>query len=79
MRIFDHFIWSLYGNNIYISGVTAGVNNARHEGVERVIKVGGKGKGRPQFKGIEVTQKHVFVDSLQWNDTQSPLLLLGMY
>jgi predicted AAA+ superfamily ATPase len=48
-------------------------------GKEMVIEVGGKGKGRSQFKGIDIEQKYVFVDSLSWNENQFPLFLLGMY
>lgn len=49
------------------------------KGRELVIEVGGRGKGRSQFKGIEIERKYVFVDSLKWNDDQYPLFLLGMY
>jgi predicted AAA+ superfamily ATPase len=48
-------------------------------GREIVIEVGGRGKGRSQFKGITVTTKVVFVDSLQWKEDQIPLFMLGMY
>lgn len=49
------------------------------KGKEYVIEVGGKGKGRSQFKGIEIDQKFVFVDSLEWKPDQYPLFLLGLF
>lgn len=48
------------------------------KGKEIVIEVVGKGKGRTQFKGIEIKQKYIFVDSLQWKENQYPLFLIGM-
>lgn len=48
------------------------------KGKEIVIEVGGKGKGRSQFKGINIKDKYVFIDSLQWKETQYPLFLIGM-
>jgi hypothetical protein len=48
-------------------------------GDEIVIEVGGRGKGRSQFKGIEIDKKYVVVDSLNWKENQIPLFMLGMF
>lgn len=48
-------------------------------GDEVVIEVGGRGKGRSQFKGITVEKKYVVVDSLDWKEDQIPLFMLGMF
>jgi hypothetical protein len=49
------------------------------KGEEIVIEVGGRGKGRSQFKGIEIEQKYIVVDSLDWKENQIPLFMLGMF
>ncbi len=49
------------------------------KGREIVIEVGGRGKGRSQFKGINIDEKYIFVDSIDWSEKQYPLFLLSMY
>lgn len=42
-----------------------------------VIEIGGKGKGRQQFKGIKVDKKIIFSQALKVSDLNRPLVLLG--
>ena len=42
-----------------------------------VIEIGGKGKGRQQFKGIKVDRKLIFSHSPEVSDLKRPLVLLG--
>jgi hypothetical protein len=42
-----------------------------------VIEVGGKGKGRSQFKGIEVESKVIFGQGVSFKKNRRPLSLLG--
>jgi len=51
-----------------------------HSGGEIVVEVGGKGKGREQFKGIQAEKKVIFshTDDLDMQGIRRPLFLLGM-
>ncbi len=51
-----------------------------HSGDKIVIEVGGKGKGREQFKGIKADKKVIFShsDDLEPRGIRRPLFLLGM-
>jgi len=42
-----------------------------------VLEVGGKGKGRSQFKGIKVNRKLIFSHGNVVDDLRRPLFLLG--
>jgi uncharacterized protein len=42
-----------------------------------VVEIGGRGKGRRQFKGIEVAKSLIFTHSLDTDGLRRPLLLLG--
>ena len=48
------------------------------DGQDIIVEVGGKGKGREQFKGIKAKKKIVFSHSLQTQGIKRPLFLLGM-
>src|SRR3989338_4733573 len=43
-----------------------------------VFEVGGKGKGRSQFKGVDVQKKIIFADGYDMTDIRRPLFLAGM-
>lgn len=43
-----------------------------------VFEVGGKGKGRSQFKGIDAQKKIIFSDGYAMTDIRKPLFLAGM-
>jgi hypothetical protein len=42
-----------------------------------VIEIGGKGKGREQFKGITVEKKFILFHKGEINDNKKPLFLIG--
>jgi len=42
-----------------------------------VVEIGGKGKGREQFKGIKVEKKLIFSHSPEVKSNKKPLSLLG--
>ncbi len=42
-----------------------------------VVEIGGKGKGRQQFKGVKVDKKLIFSHSLEVSEMKRPLVLLG--
>ncbi|MCD6376626.1 MAG: ATP-binding protein [Caldisericaceae bacterium] len=42
-----------------------------------IIEIGGKGKGRQQFKGVKENRKMIFVHDDRVNDVKRPLFLLG--
>ncbi len=44
---------------------------------EFVLEIGGKGKGRQQFKGVTVDKKLIFSHALEVTDLKRPLILLG--
>ena len=44
---------------------------------EIVIEIGGKGKGKQQFKGINVEKKIIFSHSAELRSDQRPLSLFG--
>lgn len=46
-------------------------------GSDIVFEIGGKGKGREQFKGIKVEKKIIFADSIENKGTKRPLFLAG--
>ncbi len=43
-----------------------------------VFEVGGKGKGRSQFKGVDVQKKIIFADGYDISGTRRPLFLAGL-
>ncbi|MFA5143476.1 MAG: AAA family ATPase [Candidatus Omnitrophota bacterium] len=43
-----------------------------------VFEVGGKGKGRGQFKGIDIKRKFIFADGYDMTDIRRPLFLVGL-
>jgi hypothetical protein len=43
-----------------------------------VFEVGGKGKGRSQFKGIHVKRKIILADSYDMSGIRRPLFLAGL-
>ncbi|OGW80584.1 MAG: hypothetical protein A3C47_01010 [Omnitrophica bacterium RIFCSPHIGHO2_02_FULL_51_18] len=43
-----------------------------------VFEVGGKGKGRSQFKGVAVQRKIIFADGYDMTDVRKPLFLAGL-
>lgn len=43
-----------------------------------VLEVGGKGKGRSQFKGVEHKRKIIFADGYDTTDMRRPLFLAGL-
>lgn len=49
-------------------------------GKKIVFEIGGKGKGREQFKGVKVDRKVIFAhtDDLDGGSGRRPLFLLGM-
>ncbi|MDV7401984.1 hypothetical protein RZS08_61755, partial [Arthrospira platensis SPKY1] len=49
----------------------------RHNGQNLVFEIGGKGKGRSQFKGIQADRKIVLADSGKMAVDQLPLHLAG--
>ncbi len=48
-----------------------------HDGERLAVEVGGRGKGREQFKGVEVDRKLVFAHSAIPEGNRLPLFLLG--
>ncbi len=44
-----------------------------------VFEIGGKGKGRSQFKGIDVQRKIIFSDSYEMDGMRRPLFLAGLF
>ena len=44
---------------------------------EIIVEIGGKGKGRQQFKGIEAKNKIILTHSLESQGARRPLLLFG--
>ena len=48
------------------------------DGSELVIEIGGKGKGRAQFKGYQAQQKLIFSNRESIDDIHRPLFLLGL-
>ncbi len=49
----------------------------RQDSGEMVIEIGGKGKGREQFKGVNVEQKLILSHSTEISGLKRPLFLLG--
>ncbi len=43
-----------------------------------VLEVGGKGKGRSQFKGMDIHKKIIFADGYDIKETRRPLFLAGL-
>jgi len=50
----------------------------RRDGRNLVFEVGGKGKGRSQFKGVRADRKYIFGEGLQLPDEKIPLHLVGL-
>ena len=48
------------------------------DGEDIIAEVGGKGKGREQFKGIKAKKKIIFSHSIETQGLKRPLFLLGM-
>ena len=43
-----------------------------------IFEVGGKGKGRSQFKGVDIKRKIILADGYDMTDIRRPLFLAGM-
>ena len=43
-----------------------------------IFEIGGKGKGRSQFKGVEIPRKIIFSDGYDMTDIRKPLFLAGL-
>lgn len=50
----------------------------RHEGQKIAFEIGGKGKGRTQFKGVQADRKVVFAEGAPLSSDTIPLHLAGM-
>lgn len=50
----------------------------RREGRNLVFEVGGKGKGRSQFKGVQTDRKYIFGEGLPLSEGKIPLHLAGL-
>jgi len=48
-----------------------------HKGKKIVAEIGGKSKGRTQFKGFKGDKNIIFVDSCKIDDLYRPLFLVG--
>ena len=48
------------------------------DGEDIVFEVGGKGKGKSQFKGMDVQKKIIFADGYDVGTTRRPLFLAGL-
>jgi hypothetical protein len=48
-----------------------------HGGAKLAVEVGGRSKGREQFKGVEVDRKLVFAHGIAPEGNRLPLFLLG--
>ena len=48
------------------------------EGESIILEVGGKGKGRQQFKGIKGNKKMILTDSAETDGIKRPLFLMGL-
>ena len=48
------------------------------EGESIILEVGGKGKGRQQFKGIKGNKKMILIDSAETDGIKRPLFLMGL-
>lgn len=80
----DFFVFALRQSGIqlqYLKG-TRGQKTpdflCEHDRKKLVFEIGGKGKGRSQFKGIEADQKYVFAEDVALSDGKIPLHLAGM-
>jgi len=49
-----------------------------HKNSNIIIEIGGKNKGREQFKGIQIKKKIIFTPSIETSGFKRPLFLLGM-
>lgn len=49
-----------------------------HDRKKLVLEVGGKEKGRSQFKGIDADRKYVFAEGVTLSEGKIPLHLAGM-
>ena len=50
----------------------------RLPGGDLVVEIGGKGKGRSQFKGLSADEKLIFTHADSFDDPKRPLFLLGL-
>ncbi len=48
-----------------------------HDGSKTVIEIGGKGKGREQFKGVDVKRKVILSHTTEGRKDRKPLCLIG--
>jgi len=48
-----------------------------HQGRKIVFEIGGKGKGRSQFKGVEADQKIILAPGIAPSPGRIPLEMLG--
>lgn len=80
----DFFVETLRSLNIdfYYLKSTRGAKTPDYlismDGQDIVVEVGGKGKGREQFKGIKAEKKIIFSHSIETQGIKRPLFLLGM-
>lgn len=51
----------------------------RHEGKRVVVEVGGKGKGRSQFKGIHADEIRIASEGGRWEGSRIPLHVFGCF
>lgn len=79
----DLFIMALRQQGLdpsYVKG-TRGQKNPdflfRHQGERVVVEVGGKGKGRSQFKGITADRIRIAAEGCAWDDHRIPLHLFS--
>ena len=79
----DYFVEKMKGMNIDVHYLksTRGKKTPdyllQHEGKDIVIEIGGKGKGREQFKGIQIEGKIILTHSNEVSELHRPLFLLG--
>jgi predicted AAA+ superfamily ATPase len=80
----DYFVFALRRAGIplrYLKG-TRGQKTpdflCEHDQKKLVFEIGGKGKGRSQFKGIEADRKFVFAEGVTLSEGKIPLHLAGM-
>lgn len=79
----DFFVEMLrsVGKEIYYLKSTRGQKTPDYlvrDGQDIVFEVGGRGKGRSQFKGVDVKQKIILSDSYDMTGIRRPLFLAGL-
>jgi len=79
----DFFVEALrsLGKEIFYLKSTRGQKTPDYflrDGEDIVFEVGGKGKGKSQFKGVGVKKKIIFADGYDMNGPRRPLFLAGL-